>query len=379
MGFKDFIAVIQAPLATHPAAFVRDVLRLTDHVPLTTMTYEELCRQPEYVAVVEYEGRTVIWWMDEVGKIVSNEQSVLQDALCTAMPEVAWAALAIYDVSNYYGFALFESGRRLRCRSGSFESSYSDGEELPEEQHYFCPSTERGEDGGVLYEKDGETWEHHQIGGEFVSGPFSCRVLGGNLHSSEVDGLLEARWSVFGTPLQLERFRAWESQQRVERILRLHGEFELGELATHYGLNAAKLRTEFSDRLQANVQLLLGKGFELQAVESDDGNIQLFSYFKAARLPLFAESQIPLRLARTLDPSIKAGEELGLRLGYRSREKHILPAILERLETQSLPPGLSALLRCHEDESLNRSANDALDEALRNLGAQRDTDDKCAT
>lgn len=368
MGFKDFLIVVDAPLRTNAETFVQEVLGLREHVPLTSMVYEDLMRKPDYVAVAEYTGRTLIWWMDEAQNLVEESQpSVVEAALRKHDPGFRLGALAVHDVSNFYGFALFEGGKKIRCRSASLHGSHSDhGEPLAEEHAFFKPTSQMGDHGLPLYEQRGELWHHHQIGGTFVH-ELGRRLLGGALHREELPGFSELEWTVFGTPAQGGELRAWQEEQRRLETARFHDGFDMEELAEYYAVPLKDLRKRFAGALLERVQKLLGPGFQLQTEQADDGNVLLYCYFKAARLVLFPAHQLPLRLARSLQPDVGSGEELGLRLGYRSWEKDILPSIVASLETQTLPSSLAALVRCHEDGSLNKAARAALEETLERL------------
>jgi hypothetical protein len=365
---KDFLIVIDAPLRTNAATFVHEVLGLREHVPLTSMVYEDLMRKPDYVAVAEYSGRTVIWWMDEAENLVGGAQpSVVEAALRRHDPRFRLGALAVWDVSNFYGFALFEGGEKIRCRSASLHGTHSDdGEPLAEERAFFKPTTQSGAHGLPLYEYKGELWHHHQIGGSFVH-ELGRRLLGGALHTDELPGFDELEWTVFGSPAEGEELGAWQEEQRRLETARFHDRFDMAELAEYYGVLLDDLRERFALSLLERVKKLLGSDFQLQTEQAADGNILLYCYFKAARLVLFPAHQLPLRLARSLQPDVGSGEWLGLRLGYRSWEKDVLPSIVTSLETQTLPSSLAALVRCHEDSSLHEAARAALEETLERL------------
>jgi hypothetical protein len=368
MGFKDFLIVFDAPLRTNAETFVHEVLGLREQVPLTSMVYEDLMRKPDYVAVAEYAGRTLIWWMDEAQNLVDETQpSVVEAALRRHDPSFRLGALAVYDVSNFYGFALFEGGEKIRCRSASLEGMHSDhGEPLAEERAFFKPTSQSDHHGLPLYEQEGELWHHHQIGGTFVH-ELGRRLLGGALHTDELPGFSELEWTVFGTPAQGGELRAWQEEQRRLETARFHNGFDMDELADYYAVPLKDLRERFALALLERVQKLLGSGFRLQTEQAADGNILLFCYFKAVRLVLFPAHQLPLRLARSLQPDVGSGEEVGLRLGYRSWEKDILPSMVASLETQPVPSSLAALVRCHEDESLSKAARAALEETIERL------------
>jgi len=369
MAFKDFVVIVGAKLAQDPERLVREELGLFDRVLVGTFSYDQLQREPDLVAVAEFADKTAIWWHDEAHRLVNGATTSLSTRLLAIQPPIDFAALYGWSTSNAYGFAIFEGGRCIRCRSGSLEGLHRDeGEPLPEEVAVFRASKEIGEHGLPLYfgddETDEELYEHHQLGGSFVQGRLARRLIGGApdelpLYDENV------RWSAFGTEEQLESYRR---RSRAEAIASRLRTFDLGWISTAYGLAEQELRDRFARALQSRIDGVLGGGLDLQTRELD-GKIVIFAYFRVARWSWRGHErhEIGLKVARRLKPDILVGEQLGVRIAYDSSEEAQFGKTLRALGT-TLPQGLAVLKERYVDMSLRGAARAALMDSLTALG-----------
>lgn len=365
MGFKDFVVIVDAKLAHEPERWVRDELGLSDHVAVGPFTYDQLQREPDFVAVAELGGKTVIWWHDEAHRLVNGAATPLSTRLLACQPPIDFAALYGWSTSNAYGFAVFEGGRCIRCRSGSLEGLHRDeGEPLAEEVAAFRASKEIGEHGLPLYlsddEADDELWEHHQLGGGFVQG-LARRFIGGA--PNELPLYREnVRWLAFGTEEQLESYRR---RTRAEAIAHRLRTFDLGWLSTTFELAEQELRERFARALHSRIDGVLGGGLDLQTHEVD-GKIVIFAYFRVARWS-WGLREIGLKVARRLKPEVAVGEQLGVRIAYQSDEEAPMGTTF-RAAGEPLPRGLAVLRERFIDRSLLGAGREALIDALAALG-----------
>lgn len=111
--------------------------------------------------------------------------SVIQQIL----PGAEVLALRLHSVVNFYGYALFQHGQRVRVRAGSGDDGVllDEGEWLSEEHELFSHATQRGGEWfwTESFGDEVEEMDHSCMGEEFVF-ELSRRFLG--VRIDEIDG-----------------------------------------------------------------------------------------------------------------------------------------------------------------------------------------------
>ena len=167
MGWRSSLVVIDAgpsaPLDAMVARLIGTPARGRGPVTLEEVLY------PFQLAAGTWHGRTLVlgdlaWW------ILRGDRGP-EHRLLEMFPTERILVTFLQSTVNYYGYAYYEAGKRLRLRKGDCNGSYADeGELLPAERPFHEGKFDRDGETIFVQELMGDRYEatHDQIGEEVV-------------------------------------------------------------------------------------------------------------------------------------------------------------------------------------------------------------------